>query len=57
MSMEKQPIKKYIDLRKEYEVTAEQRIGDNKDQYIRYLETTVLAYREKFGGIDIIPKV
>lgn len=43
-------------LRKEYQDGCEIRIGDGKDQYIKHLETLVLAYRAKFGGIDISPK-
>ena len=57
--MSKQPdekmiaIRKHMDLRKDYQDTCETRIADNKDAYITHLEATVLAYREKFGGIDI----
>jgi hypothetical protein len=46
----------HAELRKEYQDICETRIGDGKDQYIKHLETLVLAYRKKFGGIDIIPK-
>ncbi len=62
MYMTKQPdpkmeaFHKHAGLRKEYQDTCETRIGDGKDQYIKHLETLVLAYREKFGGIDITPK-
>lgn len=48
--------RKHAELRKEYQDTCETRIGDGKDQYIKHLETVVLAYREKFGNIDISPK-
>ena len=51
-----QTFHKYAELRSEYQKTCEIRIGDGKDQYIKHLETLVLAYREKFGGIDITPK-
>ena len=47
---------KYMEIRKDYQDICEVRIGDGKDQYIKYLETLVLAYRGKFGGIDIAPK-
>lgn len=51
-----QTFHKYAELRKEFQETCETRIGFDKDQYIKYLETHVLAYCEKFGGIDITPK-
>lgn len=50
-------ILEHMELRKEYQETCETRIGDGKDDYIKFLETRVLAYRKKFGGIDITPKV
>ncbi len=38
---------KHMELRKMYEVSSGTRIGDNKDLYIKYLESLVITYREK----------
>jgi hypothetical protein len=44
---------KHFKLRKEYEVKAEQKIVDDPQSYIKALETEVLAFREKYGPIEI----